>query len=141
MSGGDSIPIIPCTPFSDAVPQVAEKPDVGDWDKRPKSSEQVVLSEEQQWAARAAAAARAADLLQDSFNSVSNVVATNYFGDGCSEGTALFDSLGKSLTEDSGWKKTLKDQISTLNAIAANCRTAGGLIADIDEVIARKMPK
>lgn len=139
MSGGDSIPIIPCTPFSDAVPQVAKKPEEGDWNKRP-TSEQVVLSEEQRWRNRAAAADGAVSLLRQSLNDVGNVVGTNYFGNGCAEGTTLFNRLGKSLADD-GWKKTLKDQIASLEAVSENCRNAADIISEADHGNAKDMPK
>ena len=111
-------------------PPIDKMPSMQEWGWRISTGE--VVSDEQQWAARAAAAARAAELLKACMRTANQIVNSNYVGNGCAEGKALFDDLKKALNDDGGWRHSLDTQVSALLSTAQNCRSAGATHSQVD---------
>lgn len=97
------------------------------------SSASIVQMQEQGWKSRAEVAQWAAEELRACSRVVGNVLATNYFGKDCPEGTAVYDALKAALHGDSGWEAILNTQTASLTALANACTQAAAALTATDQ--------
>ncbi|NMO04309.1 hypothetical protein HH308_24110 [Gordonia sp. TBRC 11910] len=93
----------------------------------------VVQLQEEAWRARAEAARVAAEELRTCAMQVSAVLARNYFGDGCVEGTAVYEALQAALVNGPySWYESLLVQADACTSLSNGCSNSAATLTAAD---------
>ena len=87
------------------------------------------------WAQRATVAKWAAEELRECGQIISTVLASNYFGLGCSEASPIYIGLSNTVASGpSSWRHRLAEQAIAASHLAGLCTTGASAIVEQDQV-------